>query len=91
MTEYAPYRWKIDKDYLDGHAEKNAVGIEGPRNLDKNIKSNPQGFTLYDDDDIAYYHGWLYGDYEGFEPVDDFGLGYAGAPHIKFDGDEHYL
>jgi hypothetical protein len=48
MTEYAPYRWKIDKDYLDGHAEKNAVGIEGPRNLDKNIKSNPQGFTLYD-------------------------------------------
>ncbi len=87
----APYRWKIDKDYLDGSNENSAVGMEGPRDLDENIKSNPQGFTLYDDDDNAYYHGWLYGDYEGFEPVDDFGLGYAGAPHIKFDGDKEYL
>ena len=86
----APYRWKIDKDYLDPE-KPNAVGMEGPRDLDENIKSNPQGFTLYDDDDNAYYHGWLYGDYEGFEPVDDFGLGYAGAVHIKFDGDKDYL
>jgi len=87
----ATYRWKIDKDYLDGDGENSAVGTEGPRDLDPTIKSNPQGFTLYDDDDNAYYHGWLYGDYEGFEPVYDFGLGYAGAPHIKFDGDENYL
>ena len=87
----ASYRWKIDKDYLDGDNENTAVGKEGPRDLDENVKSNPQGFTLYDDDDIAYYHGWLYGEYEGFEPLDDFGTPNAGAVHIKFDGDEGYL
>ena len=87
----ATYRWKIDKDYLDGDNEHSAVGVEGPRDLDENITENPQGFTLYDDDDNAYYHGWLYGDYEGFEPVDDYGMPNAGAVHIKFDGDEHYL
>ena len=82
------YRWKIDKDYIDNGR---AVGIEGPSNLDETVKDNPMGFTLYDDDDNAYYHGWLYGDYSGFEPVDDFGMGYAGAVHIKFDGDKDYL
>ena len=87
----APYRWKIDKDFLDGSGEHSAVGTEGPRDLDDNVSANPKGFTMYDDDDNAYYHGWLYGDYEGFEPVDDFGMPNAGAVHIKFDGDTNYL
>ena len=87
----AAYRWKIDKDYLDGGNKHSAVGVEGPRDLDENVSANPVGFTLYDDDDNAYYHGWLYGDYEGFEPVDDYGMPNAGAVHIKFDGDENYL
>lgn len=84
----ARYRWKIDKDYLDGAETKNAVGIEGPHDLDENIKDNPIGFTLYDDDRNAYYHGWLYGDYEGDEPLMDFGMGYAGCTMLKFDGDK---
>jgi len=87
----APYRWKIDKDYLDGDNSNSAVGTEGPRDLADEVVSNPKGFTLYDDDDIAYYHGWIYGDYEGFEPVDDFGMPNAGAVHIQFDGDSEYL
>jgi len=87
MTEYASYRWKIDRDYLDDQNE--AVGIEGPSNLDRSISANPQGFTLYDDDFNAYYHGWLYGDYEGDEPLNDFGAGYAGCTMLRFDGDEH--
>lgn len=89
----AKYRWMIDKDYLNKDLTygESAVGIEGPSDLDPGVKDNPQGFTLYDDDDVAYYHGWIYGDYEGFEPVYDFGLGYAGAPHIKLDGDNNYL
>ena len=90
-TETSLYRWKIDKDYLNENSSENASGTEGPRNLDPSITSNPQGFTLYDDDDIPYYHGHIYGDYEGFEPVDDFGMPNAGAVHIKFDGDEGYL
>lgn len=87
----APYRWKIDKDFLEGDAEHGSVGAEGPRGMDVTISDNPKGFTLYDDDDIAYYHGWLYGDYSGFEPVDDYGMPYAGAVNIKFDGDKNYL
>jgi len=87
----AAYRWKIDKDYLDEAHQFDAVGMEGPGDMDAKIDANPQGFTLYDDDDIAYYHGWLYGHYMGFEPVDDFGMPNAGAIHIKFDGDKHYL
>jgi hypothetical protein len=84
----AEYRWKIDKDYID---DGESIGVEGPHDLDAAVKDNPQGFTLYDDDDNAYYHGWLYGDYMGFEPVDDFGMPNAGAVHIKFDGDKDYL
>ena len=91
----AAYRWKIDKDYLEERIESvpyhGAVGVEGPSDLDESLVSNPQGFTMYDDDDEAYYHGWLYGDYAGFEPVDDFGMPNAGAVHIKFDGDTDYL
>ncbi len=86
----AKYRWKIDKDFIDD-GKAAAIGVEGPHDLDENISANPQGFTLYDDDNIAYYHGWLYGDYMGFEPVDDFGSPNAGAVHIKFDGDTNYL
>jgi len=71
--------------------QHSSVGVEGPRDLDETVTANPQGFTLYDDDNVAYYHGWLYGDYEGFEPVYDFGMPNAGAVHIKFDGDENYL
>ncbi len=91
----AAYRWKIDKDYLDdpdaSHPDVSAVGTEGPHDLNDGIDANPQGFTMYDDDDIAYYHGWLYGDYDGFEPLGDFGTPNAGAVHIKFDGDKDYL
>lgn len=86
----AAYRWTIDKDYLEGtDSEHSAVGITGPRDASDEVKDNPQGFTLYDDDRNAYYHGWLYGDYEGDEPLVDFGIGYAGCTMLRFDGDEN--
>jgi len=64
-----------------------STGIEGPRDLDDQVKSNPATFALYDDDDNCYYQGMLYGDYEGFEPLDDYGTPNAGCVKMKLDGE----
>jgi hypothetical protein len=77
------YRWKITKDRIDNGE---SVGIEGPRNLDSKVKDNPTRFSLYDDDKNCYYEGMLYGDYSGFEPLDDFGMPNAGCTLVKVDG-----
>lgn len=80
----AKYRWTITRDRLEGaHYE----GTEGPRNLDPTITNNPVRFSLWDDDGICYYEGMLYGDYDGFEPLDDFGTPFAGCTAIKIDGE----
>jgi len=79
----APYRWKITRDHLDGED----AGVEGPRDLDPNLKSNPTRFTMYDDDDECYYSGMLYGDFDGLEPLDDFGMPNAGCTYIKIAGE----
>lgn len=77
------YRWVITKDRID---DGEATGIEGPRNLSK-ITDNPARFSLYDDDEICYYEGMLYGDYSGFEPLEDFGMPNAGCTLVKMDGE----
>ncbi len=88
MTELAPYRWKITKDHLEAKgSEASDVGMEGPHDLDDNISTNPTHFSLYDDDDILYYEGMLYGDFTGLEPLDDFGMGWAGCTSIKIAGE----
>ena len=83
------YRWKITKDRISevsyqGPTDK---GVEGPHDLDPTIKSNPARFSLYDDDNNCYYEGMLYGDYIGFEPLDDFGTPNAGCTKMKLDGE----
>ncbi len=86
MTELAPYRWKITKDHLSDGDDSDA-GMEGPNNFDESISANPTHFSLYDDDDILYYEGMLYGDFTGLEPLDDFGTGWAGCTSIKIAGE----
>ena len=90
MNEYADYYWTITRDLicepnLDG--EKPAVGTSGPGNADESLRTNPARFSLYDDDGECYYCGMIYGDYDGFEPLDDFGMGYAGCTSIKINGE----
>lgn len=89
----AKYRWKISKDYIaDEGAEPgtnlNAKGVEGPSNLDSSIKDNRAKFVMKDDDLNTYYEGYIYGDYEGFEPLTDFGTPNAGAVRIFYGGKE---
>ena len=90
MNEYADYYWTITRDLicepnLDG--EKPAVGTSGPGNADESLRTNPARFSLYDDDGELYYCGMIYGDYDGFEPLDDFGSPNAGCTSIKINGE----
>jgi len=88
---YPIYRWEITTDHIadDDIPEGtncNAKGMEGPYGLDESITANRAQFKLYDDDLELYYTGYIYGEYEGFEPLDDFGTPNAGAVRIKLDG-----
>ena len=80
------YRWKITQVYLDCLEDEG--GITGPRGGDENLKSNPNIFTMYDDDHNCYYKGMIYGDYDGTEPLYDFGMPNAGCTYIKINGKE---
>ena len=79
----ASYRWRIDKDRI---SDGNDNGTEGPRGLDATLDTNPARFALYDDDGECYYEGRIWGHYDGFEPLDDFGTPNAGCTAIKLDG-----
>ena len=77
------YRWIIERDSV---TEGEYDGTQGPSNLNPEINSNPAKFALYDDDGNKYAEGTIYGDYDGFEPLDDFGEGNWGCTGIKYDG-----
>ena len=49
--------------------------------------SRKSEFSLYDDDEVLYYKGVIVGDYDGFEPLDDFGMPNAGCTGIKYEGE----
>ena len=73
------YNWIITKDYI-GEGEEN--GITGP--CDKsNHTDNETEFRMYDDDGVLYYSGKIWGDFDGFEPLDDFGEPNAGCTEIR--------
>ena len=85
------YRWIITKDRIE-NGEK--VGVEGPNGCDSTLKSNPQRFSLYDDDGECYAEGMLYStdkshNYEEalFGPLFDYGLPNWGCTAIKVDGE----
>jgi len=86
VLNQAAYRWKITKDWIDD-GTNSREGTEGPRNLNDSISDNAAEFKLYDDDGNLYYEGIIYGDYEGFEPMDDFGTPNAGCTMMKLDGE----
>jgi hypothetical protein len=49
---------------------------------------------MYDDDSELYYAGKIWGDFDGFEPLDDFGMPNGGCTQISLrdaDGVFHTL
>ncbi len=88
----APYRWTITKDRLADEEEPegtccNAKGMSGPYNASDDVTDNATHFSMYDDDGNCYYEGTIYGDFEGFEPLEDFGMPNAGCTAMKLNGD----
>lgn len=78
--ELAPYRWVISEAPI-GQSEK---GTQGPRNLDPELDTRKARFRMKDDDGEIYYYGYIWGDYDGFEPLDDFGMPNAGCTTIEY-------
>lgn len=103
----ASYRWVITIDRITEEGEiitlmnpreGSIVGQSGPSNEDKNLKSNPQRFSVYAEgaehgEMICYAEGMLYStdaakDYEEacFGPLDDYAGPALGCTAIKIDG-----
>ena len=76
------YYWKITRVHLD--SRKDEVGVSSGN---ATINEKSARFTMYDDDDNCYYEGMIYGDFDGFEPLDDFGMPNAGCTYIKINGE----
>lgn len=78
------YRWIITDDHLEDKHDLRGL-VKGPYDYDESIEDNPMSFELYDDDGTLYYTGILYGDFDGFEPLDDFGCPAAGCTGVKIN------
>jgi len=68
------YGWIITRDTLP-FDDLGDVGTIGPSNCKLSVEEIKKGkpFRMYDDDGELYYEGFIAGDFEGFEPLDDFG------------------
>jgi len=87
----ATYRWVINRDHMaePGTQEgtnENAKGIVGPRDPYQGADEMAH-FSMWDDDGDCIYSGQIYGEYDGFEPLDDYGTPNFGCTGIKLDGD----
>ena len=84
------YCWIIDKDHIAEEGDEegtnlNAVGMMGGALADpRHLEGETERFRMLDDDEVLYYEGRIGGDYEGFEPLDDFGMPNAGAVSIQY-------
>ena len=78
------YRWEITRDHIEIDGP---VTIRGPREYDRSITDSPSSFELFDDDGVLQYSGVIFGNYTGFEPLDDFGTPNAGCTLVKLNGE----
>ena len=78
------YNWTITKDHIEKGKEN---GLTGPANKSRHTANEAQ-FRMFDDDGELYYSGSIWGDYDGFEPLDDFGMPSAGCTGIQYQNDK---
>jgi hypothetical protein len=88
------YSWciTVDKINNDDNYPKR-VGLVGPRastiTFEEIKKSkNKKLFRMLDDDREVYYHGYIVGEFDGFEPLDDFGTPNDGCTIIQYKNSE---
>ena len=82
--DMSKYYWKITGAKL-ALGLVSEIGTVGPYNADETITENKGRFRMKDGDHTIYYHGEIYGDYDGFEPLDDFGMPNAGCTSIEYN------
>lgn len=87
----AAYGWIIDRDIIaETYDDESQAGTIGPGDISETHEIALEAgegdiFRLYDDDDELYYEGRIVGDYNGDEPLHDFGLPNAGATKIEIN------
>ena len=85
------YNWIITNDYIENGLENGTMG-PGPGYAQKAKQicypDNMALFKMFDDDGKLYYAGKIWGDYDGFEPLDDFGMPSAGCTEIQLRGSD---
>ena len=76
--------WIITHDYTG--FDKSDVGVMGPRGMNFTEAQIMKGraFMMKDDDRNIVYRGRIIGKYNGFEPLDDFGMPNAGCTTIWY-------
>lgn len=84
LTAMPVYYWEITEDHIHQPEEETAVGVSGGEDDYRGV--NRARFELYDDDDILYFVGYIYGEYDGFEPKDDYGIDF-GVTGVKIEGE----
>ena len=85
------YGWLITEGSPDIGLD-DEIGTKGPRDILDSLEALLDGgageqFRMYDDDGEWYYTGRIIGEYDGFEPLDDYGMPNAGCTEIKFLSD----
>ena len=83
MKNNMKYFWTITKIHFDDLQHELSVTQGNPA-----LKGiNPSHWSSYDGDGNCSYEGMIYGDYSGFEPLDDFTCGNVGDAGIKYKGE----
>lgn len=72
--------WIITKDLIENGASVGIRSTSYPEGLEP--ESLPVMFQIYDCDGTLYYEGKM-SEHE-FDPLDDFGTGFAGCTAIKY-------
>lgn len=83
--EFSPYYWEITwaMDGLKNEIGFNSHGLTDIE-LDKVDHYHFEPFIMEDCDGEVYYRGKIAGEFDGFEPLDDFGMPNAGCTDIKY-------
>ncbi len=87
VKKASKYSWYFEEDdsYGEGKGPIHPVsGPSGSTRLKEEIKRDGKKFRLLDDDKNIYGYGWIVGDYDGFEPLDDYGTPGLGATEIQY-------
>ena len=85
------YGWIIDDDKVTsgGPGDRDDNGTMGPGAITPDHQAalkagEGEKWKAYDDDGEHYYTGRIVGEYDGFEPLEDFAMPNAGAVEIKY-------